>query len=53
MYNWVKPNSIIPVHGEHRHMNEHIKFAKEMQIPHALQVENGDIIRISPEKIQK
>ncbi len=48
MYNWVKPNSIIPVHGEHRHMNEHIKFAKEMQIPHALGIEDGDIIRISP-----
>ena len=48
MYNWVKPNSIIPVHGEHRHMNEHMKFAKEMQIPHALRVENGDIIRIFP-----
>jgi len=48
MYNWVKPNSIIPVHGEHRHMNEHIKFAKEMQIPHALRVENGDVIRIFP-----
>ncbi len=48
MYNWVKPNSIIPVHGEHRHMNEHMKFAKKMQIPHALRVENGDIIRIFP-----
>ena len=48
MYNWVKPNSIIPVHGEHRHMNEHMKYAKEMQIPHALRVENGDIIRIFP-----
>ena len=46
MYKWVKPNSIIPVHGEHIHMNEHIKFAKEMQIPHALQVENGDVIRV-------
>jgi len=48
MYNWVKPESIIPVHGEHRHMNEHIKFAKEMQIPHALRIEDGDIVRISP-----
>ena len=48
MYNWVKPKSIIPVHGEHRHMNEHMKFAKEMQIPHALRVENGDIVRIFP-----
>ena len=50
MYQWVKPNSIIPVHGEHRHMNEHIKFAKEMQIPHALRVENGDIIKIFSDK---
>ena len=48
MYNWVKPDSIIPVHGEHRHMNEHINFAKEMQIPHALRVEDGDVVRISP-----
>ncbi len=48
MYNWVKPSSIIPVHGEHRHMNEHIKFAKEMQIPHALRIEDGDIVRIFP-----
>ena len=48
MYNWVNPDSIIPVHGEHRHMNEHIKFAKEMQIPHALRIEDGDIVRIFP-----
>ena len=48
MYNWVKPDSIIPVHGEHRHMNEHINFAKEMQIPHALRIEDGDVVRISP-----
>ena len=48
MYNWVKPDSIIPVHGEHRHMNEHINFAKEMQIPHALRIEDGDVVRIFP-----
>tara|TARA_A100001015_G_scaffold297497_1_gene379090 strand:- start:906 stop:2561 length:1656 start_codon:yes stop_codon:yes gene_type:complete len=46
MYNWVKPNCVIPVHGEYRHMKEHISFAKEMQVPHTLQVENGDIILI-------
>jgi len=48
MYKWVKPKSIIPVHGEHRHMIEQAKFAKEMQVPHSLQIENGDIIRIYP-----
>jgi ribonuclease J len=48
MYNWVRPKSIIPVHGEHRHMIEQAKFAKEMGVPHSLQIENGDIIRIYP-----
>ncbi len=48
MYNWVKPKCVIPVHGEHRHMIEHINFAKEMQVPHPVQVENGDIVKIYP-----
>ena len=50
MYQWVKPKCVIPVHGEHRHMKEHISFAKEMQIPFNLKVENGDIIKISNNK---
>ena len=48
MYGWVKPKSVIPVHGEHRHMAEHISFAKEMQVPYPVQVENGDIVRLFP-----
>ena len=48
MYNWVKPKSVIPVHGEHRHMIEHINFAKEMQVPHPVRVENGDIVQLYP-----
>jgi len=48
MYKWVKPKSIIPVHGEHRHMKEHISFAKEMQVPYPVQVENGDIVQLYP-----
>ncbi len=48
MYGWVKPKCIIPVHGEHRHMKEHTIFAKKMQIPQTLLIENGDIIRIYP-----
>ena len=48
MYNWVKPKCVIPVHGEHRHMIEHINFAKEMQVPHPVQVENGDIVKLYP-----
>ena len=50
MYNWVKPKCVIPVHGEHRHMIEHINFAKEMQVAYPVQVENGDIVKIFPGK---
>ncbi len=50
MYQWVKPKCVIPVHGEHRHMKEHIAFAKEMQIPFNLKIENGDIIQIYKDK---
>ena len=50
MYNWVKPKCVIPVHGEHRHMIEHINFAKEMQVPNPIQVENGDIVKLYPGK---
>ena len=53
MYNWIKPKCVIPVHGEHRHMKEHIHFAKEMKVPHSLLVENGDIIKISSSGICK
>jgi len=48
MYNWIKPNCLIPVHGEHRHMKEQINFAHEMKIPNPVQVENGDIVKIYP-----
>tara|TARA_Y100000590_G_scaffold385784_1_gene458115 strand:- start:4442 stop:6106 length:1665 start_codon:yes stop_codon:yes gene_type:complete len=48
MYDWVKPKSVIPVHGEHRHMIEHINFAKEMQVPYPVRVENGDVVQLYP-----
>ena len=48
MYQWVKPQCVIPVHGEHRHMIEHINFAKEMRVPNQVQVENGDIVKLYP-----
>ena len=46
MYKWIRPKCIIPVHGEHRHIKEHLAFAKEMQIPYSIKIENGDIIDI-------
>ncbi|KAA5805525.1 ribonuclease J [Alkalicaulis satelles] len=49
MYAWAKPNVAIPVHGELRHLKEHAKLAKSLQVPHAIEPFNGAVIRISRE----
>ena len=48
MYSWVKPKIVIPVHGEQRHIAEHINFAKEMGVKFPVKVSNGEIIRLAP-----
>jgi ribonuclease J len=48
MYSWIKPKILIPVHGEQRHMAEHINFAKEMGVKFPIKVSNGEIIRLAP-----
>jgi ribonuclease J len=48
MYSWVKPKTLIAVHGEARHINAHVKYAKEQQINFAIPGRNGSIIQLSP-----
>ncbi len=46
MYNWINPQLLIPTHGEYRHLNEHINFAKECGVKNQLLVENGDLVKL-------
>jgi ribonuclease J len=48
MYAWVKPKIAIPVHGELRHMSEHARFARELQVPNAIVACNGQMVRLAP-----
>ena len=48
MYQHVRPQIAIPVHGESRHLIEHAKLALDCQVPEALVVANGDVIRLYP-----
>ena len=47
MYEWVLPDLLIPVHGEYRHLDEHIKFSKECGIKNQMLVENGNLVKVS------
>lgn len=48
MYRWARPRIAIPVHGEARHIREHVKLALELQVAEAIGPNNGDLIRLAP-----
>lgn len=50
MYDWVKPQLLIPVHGEAEHMQANSVLAKDAGIPRQIHGENGDLFIISPNR---
>ncbi len=48
MYRWVRPQIAVPVHGELRHMSEHARLARSLQVPQAVVIENGQMLRLAP-----
>ena len=53
MYDWVLPDLLIPIHGEYRHLNEHVKFSKKCGIKNQLLVENGDLVKLSKDSTRQ
>lgn len=50
MYQLVRPRIAVPVHGEARHIHEHANFARELQVPMAIEPKNGVVINLTAEK---
>jgi ribonuclease J len=48
MYQWIRPQVAVPVHGEARHLFEHAALAHELQVPRCVVPENGTVIRLAP-----
>ena len=46
MYQMVRPQVAIPVHGEARHLAAHADLAMDCQVGDALIIENGDVVRL-------
>jgi len=53
MYDMINPQISIPVHGEGVHMKEHARLAKSWGIKQAIEVENGDVVKLCPEGAEK
>ena len=53
MYDWVRPQIVVPVHGEARHLAEHARLALSHGVPSAIVQRNGDMIRLAPDGPKK
>jgi len=50
IYRWLRPQILVPVHGEIRHMHEQARLGRSTGIPHAVFQKNGDVVRLAPGK---
>ena len=48
MIGWIKPQLLIPVHGEPLHLSEHASLARACGVPKVLVCRNGDLVRLGP-----
>ena len=48
MYCWVRPQILLPVHGERRHMAEQARVGLASGVPSAIVQSNGDLLRLAP-----
>jgi ribonuclease J len=48
LYEWLKPNLLVPMHGELRHLKRQLEFAEGCGIPHSAQVMAGEMLRLMP-----
>ncbi|MBY6217666.1 ribonuclease J [Qipengyuania aquimaris] len=48
LYSWLRPEILVPVHGEMRHMQEQARLGIANAIPDAVVQQNGDIVRLAP-----
>jgi ribonuclease J len=51
LYGWVKPQVLVPVHGEAMHLVAHAKLGREEGIPDVIDARNGDLVRLFPEPL--
>ncbi|KLI63962.1 ribonuclease J [Aurantiacibacter marinus] len=53
LYGWLRPDILVPVHGEIRHMQEQTRVGRASGIEHNVFQKNGDIVRLAPGKPEK
>ena len=48
MLQWLKPEIVVPVHGERAQLDDHAEIARQCQIPNVIVPNNGSVIKLAP-----
>ena len=51
MYEWIRPEIVVPIHGERRHLLKQAEFAKELGFKNTIVPKNGTVVRLAPDTI--
>ncbi|MBV6488331.1 MAG: ribonuclease J [Pseudorhodoplanes sp.] len=46
---WIRPQVLVPVHGEPLHLSEHAALARSLGVPRVIECRNGDLVRLAPD----
>jgi len=49
MYQWIRPQVAVPMHGEARHINAHVEIARAAGVPAVVAAYNGEMVRLAPD----
>jgi ribonuclease J len=49
LYDWLKPEIVVPMHGEGRHLEAHAELAEALGVKHVIRARNGTVVRLLPQ----
>ena len=52
LYDWLQPQTLVPVHGEAAHLEAHAALGRQHGIQNVVHARNGDMIRLFPDVMQ-
>jgi len=51
MFSWLKPQKLVPMHGEVRHLQENARLARDCGITDVRYITNGEMLRLAPGRL--
>jgi ribonuclease J len=51
LYDWLRPETLVPVHGEAAHLEAHAALGRQHGIRNVLHARNGDMVRLFPDPL--